>query len=43
MLTVIQFKEKIEISEYRLASGKMLSISIFTMQNVAGVLSYIIM
>jgi len=43
MLTVTQFKEKIEISEYRLASGKMLSISIFTMQNVAGVLSYIIM
>lgn len=43
MLTVTQFKEKIEISEYHLASGKMLSISIFTIQNVAGVLHYVIM
>lgn len=43
MLTVTRFKEKMGKSEYHLASGKMLSSSISTMQNVAGVLHYIIM
>jgi len=43
MLTVTQLKEKTEISEYHLASGKTLSISILTIQNVAGVLYCVIM
>lgn len=43
MLTVTRLKAKTETSGYRLASGKMLSISIFTMRNVAGVLYCVIM
>ncbi|CAN8188746.1 unnamed protein product [Coccothraustes coccothraustes] len=43
MLTVTRLKVRMEASGYRLASGKMLSISIFTMRNVAGVLYCVIM